>query len=211
VDHELGEVERPVAVAAAAAAAAAAASVPLPRLVVLLVVVEAPHLLVRVAVVLPLQQQRLDEEHGRHGDERCGEQRALHRRLPRVHRVVHHARLEHHVDERRDERRRLAALAAAAVPEWAAARSGALVEAHALVPVDGPLGEDHDDEVAEEGAGEHELRHELPQEVQTLLEVQRVPPFQQQPQQHLRHAERDGHLHLERVVEEQLVGLHGNK
>mmetsp|Transcript_25713 Transcript_25713/g.71848 ORF Transcript_25713/g.71848 Transcript_25713/m.71848 type:complete len:783 (-) Transcript_25713:14-2362(-) len=76
---------------------------------------------------------------------------------------------------------------------------------HTGVPVDGPLHEDQDDHVDEEGCGEDGHGDELEHQVKLLSKVEGVESLQARSQEHLDDTEDDRELHLEGVEEEELV------
>mmetsp|Transcript_10136 Transcript_10136/g.23433 ORF Transcript_10136/g.23433 Transcript_10136/m.23433 type:complete len:356 (-) Transcript_10136:1503-2570(-) len=137
--------------------------------------------------MLAPQEERLGEQHPRHRDGRERQQYELHRRLPaeEVRLGEYPAGLHEEGDQHRDERRRRQTL---------------------VHPVDRPLEEDGEHEVAEDGEHEDGLRHELAPDVECGAEVQRVDQREDKAEEHLQHAEDDGELHLVRVAEGELVG-----
>mmetsp|Transcript_16072 Transcript_16072/g.36745 ORF Transcript_16072/g.36745 Transcript_16072/m.36745 type:complete len:287 (-) Transcript_16072:443-1303(-) len=84
-----------------------------------------------------------------------------------------------------------------------------VVQDERRVPVGRPLGEDEEDEVAEDGVDEDNLRDEDKVERDRVLEVEGVHQLAADAQHHLSDSNDDGKLHLERVGRVELVARVG--
>lgn len=135
----------------------------------------------------------LDEEHGGNADEGDDEESDLELRLTGE---DGHVDLATGAEEHKDHRSQ----------EQGCAGSVGVHVGH-LIGVEGvvPLDEDETGEVSEEREQEGELRDALEEEIQLLVEVDRVEHLHAQTEAHVHHTNDDGHLHLYRVVVDQFV------
>mmetsp|Transcript_6289 Transcript_6289/g.14517 ORF Transcript_6289/g.14517 Transcript_6289/m.14517 type:complete len:341 (-) Transcript_6289:1413-2435(-) len=138
------------------------------------------------AAEVEVGEERLGHEQHRHRDERGDEQEELQVLLPVEEPVLLlvDARRHEHGDERVQQRGR---------PQ------------RKTDPVSRPLEQDHEHEVAEDGEEEDELGDELEPDGAHVAELEVVEQRERDAERHLRHAEDNGDLHLERVEEGHLI------
>ncbi|KAI3492688.1 hypothetical protein L1887_42606 [Cichorium endivia] len=143
-------------------------------------------------VLLPLDVGR-DAEHPGYADEGNEQEDGLYKRLTseELGLGINVAGLEEHVDEHVEQARRVVA------------EDGAVCVG--LVPVDGPLVDDGEDEVAKERLHEEHLGHDLGPDLPLLTEADEVGHVEKDGERHVEDAEDDGHLHLERVGEDKRI------